>query len=390
MIGARINLRGEYAMRRDERPTRRTNPSGTEVWVARYTRRDGRRVSAGTYTKKGPCKRPSDGCCAQHAIWQAYERDAVSPRTAATVGAYAETWLDLHPRSERSNVELQRRLSTVLTVDLGDGPLGEMLFADVERVHAIRLIDAQLRAGLAVSTVKGRMATLSAMWHDALDDGRTKQACPFTRVKIRANDPRVQAPPRTPTVMSWETMHSIAAAAGPHETMVRVLSDCGLRIGELLPLRRMDVKLGAGACDEAPRCGAVGPHLHVRRQTWENRVVDGTKTGARTVPVAPELARMLGRVTPLDPEGLMFPDSKGKVWYPGDFRRYVFRPACAVVGVKARPHDMRHSWVSLMAAAGVNAADMAKAAGHSVETATRVYTHSVGGMDDALRAAVGS
>jgi hypothetical protein len=38
--------------RRRERPIKRTNPSGREVWVARYTGRDGKRKSAGTYSRR--------------------------------------------------------------------------------------------------------------------------------------------------------------------------------------------------------------------------------------------------------------------------------------------------------------------------------------------------
>jgi hypothetical protein len=41
--------------RRRETPLKRTNPSGKDVWVARYTGPDGKRRSAGTYCRKrGP------------------------------------------------------------------------------------------------------------------------------------------------------------------------------------------------------------------------------------------------------------------------------------------------------------------------------------------------
>src|SRR3954470_19082774 len=115
MIGAHRNQRGEFEVRRDETPVRRVNPSGKTRFVARYTSQDGNRRSAGTFEKEGPCKRPAkDGqCCAQHAIWAAYEADqkpeAETP--PVTVRAYfEEAWLQRHPRSQRVELNCRSRV----------------------------------------------------------------------------------------------------------------------------------------------------------------------------------------------------------------------------------------------------------------------------------------
>jgi len=57
--------------------------------------------------------------------------------------------------------------------------------------------------------------------------------------------------------------------------MIRVLPDCGLRLGELLPLYRRDLKLTPGKCDESDCDVTV---LHVRWTTHEGIMLDGTKT----------------------------------------------------------------------------------------------------------------
>src|SRR5688500_18820204 len=118
MIGAHRNPLGEMQMRRDESPLRRTNPGGEVRCVARYTAKDGKRRSAGTFEKKGPCRRPMAGCCAQHAIYAAYEadKDGTARHTArGTVGDYATgTWLQQHPRAERSNARLETSLRATL------------------------------------------------------------------------------------------------------------------------------------------------------------------------------------------------------------------------------------------------------------------------------------
>jgi integrase len=86
---------------------------------------------------------------------------------------------------------------------------------------------------------------------------------------------------------------------------------------------------------------------------------------------------------------LLFPAARGRVWQQRTFYASVWRPACRAAGVEATPHELRHSYVSLMRAAGVDPADLAAATGHTVTTAAAVYLHSVGASWDAMRAAVG-
>ncbi len=45
-----------------------------------------------------------------------------------------------------------------------------------------------------------------------------------------------------------------------------------------------------------------------------------------------------------------------------------------------RAHELRHSWVTHLRAAGVDPADLAAASGHSVETATKRYVHALHGV----------
>ena len=49
--------------------------------------------------------------------------------------------------------------------------------------------------------------------------------------------------------------------------------------------------------------------------------------------------------------------------------RVVWRPTREASGIDATPHDFRHSWVTNLSAAGIDVADLADIAGHSVELA---------------------
>ena len=64
-------------------------------------------------------------------------------------------------------------------------------------------------------------------------------------------------------------------------------------------------------------------------------------------------------------------------------------PAQLASGLDIRPHEMRHSYVSHLRAAGVDPADLAQITGQTVETATSVYTKPLGQSMEAIRKALG-
>jgi integrase len=79
-------------------------------------------------------------------------------------------------------------------------------------------------------------------------------------------------------------MHRFAKAAGRYEPMVRVFTDAGMRLGEVLPLRREDFD---------------GETLKVRRTAHEGTILEGTKAdhgeqnAGRVVPCPATLAWMI-------------------------------------------------------------------------------------------------
>jgi integrase len=363
-------------MRRDETPTRRTNPSGEVRFVARYTGSDGTRRSAGTFEKRGPCKRPAPGCCAQHAIWQAYENDAPPEEKPLTVRGYFEgDWLKRHPRMHRTELNYRNGVKAVLEVRTDGQPFGDLPIARVRARHIDDLVDAMLRAGRAASGARGVLSVLSAMWRDAIRDDVAEHN-PVQYVTVRDNDPRVTRPARKRVVVPWEEMHRFAAAAGQYEPMIRTLSDCGLRIGELLALERRH--------DE-------GAFLLLDQHAWRGVVYPGLKSGeSRRVPVAPELRALLDGMPRRIDTRVLFPTPDGGVWHASSFYKHVWHPTARAAGLALQPHDFRHSFVSLMRAAGIDPADLAEATGHTVATATARYTHSTGDAYDLMREAVGT
>lgn len=404
---------------RRETPTPRTNPSGKRVWVARWTDRDGKFQYAGTFALKGPCRAPVEGswhgkkwvgCCAQHAIDAAYDRHYGGASTPdLTVGEYDKTWLKRHPRTKRTDAFCAGAVRAVLDVKLERRAFKDWPMREVRRRQAIDLLDHMLRVqGRAAKGAQNILRVLSAMWTDALDDDRA-ELNPFMGVKVRRDDPRVQKAPRHIAVWSWDDMRRFTRAAGEHEPMLRVISDCGLRLGEVLPLERGDLMVNG--CD-TEKCQVDVPHLHVTKTTWRQQVDEGTKEDrlraaqgtvhvlsiGRVVPVADDLLDLLLATPRRIDTTLLFPGRTGSRWKPtvgvwgeGYWYKRVWWPTRSrVKGMeKATPHEFRHSWISHLRAAGVDPADLAAMSGHTVETATRHYTHALGRSFDAARKAIG-
>jgi integrase len=376
------------------------------VWVARYTNPEGRRVSAGTF------KRKSD---AQHAIDTAYER----PLRLDTVGSYFKQWPRLHPRAPRTQATNEHRVSRALDLKVEGRRLRDWPYDELRRRHANALLDRLLRdQGRSALGATHIVRALSAMTEDAITD-EVAEVNPFRGVSARTTDPRVRKAPRQIRVWSFKDMHRFAAAGGKWEPMLRVFADCGLRLGEVLPLERDDL-VGHGRCSEND-CPLDMPHLHVRRTAHEGRVVRGTKTdhgeanGGRVVPVPASTLEIIQRAPRRIDTPLLFPTVTGKLWRERNFYRDVWHPAQTVFGVpelkrhghivddKAtrdlrvlivangldpRPHEFRHSYVSHMRSAGVYDADLAAITGHTVETMVSRYSHALGRSFEQVRGVI--
>ena len=371
--------------RRRETPIKRVNPSGQLVWMARWTDRHGRRHKAGTFGRKHD---------AQDAIDAAYEAEEAG--VAEIFGAYAETWTARHPRGERTNRTNAGRLRQQLDVEIEGRALRDWPIRDLRRRHAIELVGVMLTVqGRATTGAQNVLRSLSAMAEDAITDD-VAEVNWVRGVKVRASDPRATKERREPRVLSFEAMHAFASHAGAYEPAVRCLSDCGLRLGELLGLERANLESDV---------------LKVTGNAHQGVLTPGdqpTKRHVRSVPISPSLAEMLRAMPPRIDSRLLFPTLTGKLWRERNFYRDVWYPAqeawagvdrgadyrdrrAAVLaaGKDCTPHDFRHSWVTHLRAAGIDPADLAQVAGHTVETATARYTHALSRSDDAIRRVLG-
>ena len=271
---------------RRERPIPRVNPSGEKVWNARATDPSGKRHYRGTFKLKRE---------AQDAIDAAYEEWAGEPPSRDTVGEYAAVWTERHPRSARTNYDRESKLRQVLDVKIEGRRLRDWPLAELQRSHARDLVDHMLRGqGRAAAGASAILRVLSAMAEDAIDD-RCATVNPFKGVRLRAGDPRVSKPARATRIWRLDEMHRFATAAGPrNEPMIRMLSDCGVRVGEMLALRRGLQDLKAGV-------------FRVRGTAWNGAVIESSreKNHDREGPIPPSTLALLRAIpTRIDVEWL--------------------------------------------------------------------------------------
>jgi integrase len=361
-----------------ETPRKRTNPSGTEVWVARYTDSTGKRRYAGTFRLKRE---------AQAAIDKAYAK----PVSRNTVGRYFEDWTDRYPRSERTDRTNRSRINAVLEVEIDGRKLRDWPWPALKRKHALELVDHMLRQqGRAVGGAQNHLRTLSAMAEDAITD-ELLDVNPFKGVRVRSNDRRAVKKPREPRVWTFEQMHTFAKACGRAEPMVRMLSDCGLRVGEMLALQRdlQDLRVGI---------------FTVAGSAWNGELVQSseTKRHDRQGPIPPSTLAILQAVPPRIDSPWLFPTwgservgkkgfdlPGGLLWRYDNWMRKVWRPACVSVGFKPTPQEFRASFNSLMLAAGVDRADLADMLGHSENVNAERYTRALRRSGEQIKAVIG-
>jgi integrase len=384
-------------------PYRRVYSNGRQVWIARYRDLSGRTRYAKPrwHGAKSSFDRKAD---AQRAIDQALEQLRGTSWPRERVGAYFQSWLLLHPRSERTNKTHAERISRALEIEIEGRPLAEWKFDELRRHQVLLLLDHLLQVeGRAAEGARGIIAACSAMAEDAIGDDAAVQNA-FSGVRLRANDPRIRKPRRTVRIWSFEQMRRFARGGQPevraatrrpldrsmarysgrerfyperdYEAVLLTPGLTGLRLGEVLGLRAREFD---------------GRTFHPHCSAHEGELVASSaqKNHERSVPVPPTLAGLIARLSHPAESEFLFPTPTGKLWRERNFYRDVWTPAKLATGLDPTPHELRHSYVTHLRAAGIDDSDLALVVGHSVETMVSVYVHALERSHEAIRGVIG-
>lgn len=163
---------------------------------------------------------------------------------------------------------------------------------------------------------------------------------------------------------------------------------CGLRLGELIELRRRDIELRPGR-----------EVVHVRRGVVrvEGQIVVGSPksaAGVRDVAIPPHLVEPLKQhlAAHVDAgmDALVFPSVKNQTIqvHPNTLYKRWYKARQSAGRPDLRIHDLRHSGAVLAAQTGATLAELMARLGHSTPQAALRYQHAARGRDSEIAAAL--
>ena len=282
-------------------------------------------------------------------------------------------WLEARGSlQERSQAEEAAIVRNHLVPAFGDLRL-EQISPLVVETFVSRLV--QKRAPKTVRNVHG---VLHSVMHMAVRDQRiTANPCVGTR--LPGNERR-----KVMACMTEQQISQLVAAVDPWwRPLLTTLAGTGLRWGEAAGLRVKYVDL-------------MAPELQVRETLNPTasrfKATPKSDAGRRTVGLpATVVDALLPLVAGKTGEEPVFTMPDGSLIKHRWFNYTVWQPACKTVGIKATPHDLRHSHVALLIAANVPLSAISRRIGHaSIATTDKVYGYLLPRVERDLLAALDS
>lgn len=312
---------------------------------------------------------------------------AVAPNRA-TFREVAEAYIESKHRLRAGTRKTYRAtLDRILIARFGD-----MKIAAVTVEHVARLIRDLERQGLSPTTIHAYVMPLRGVMGYAVRrryisvnpcDLLTRDDRPQQHEQKDVhiwNDEEIEA-----LIDAAERMARQPESRYDYTPLIRTALFTGLRLGELLGLQWRDIDLHEKT-------------LYVRRQ-WTRMREYGppkTKKGVRRVPLTDGMKEQLAALKlrshfsgDTDP---VFAARNGKPLGHRNVTRRGFEPAAKKAGIEGVTfHEMRHAYVSMLAAKGVSSTAIAELVGHESSAITeKIYMHVFDrqGTDDAVREAL--
>lgn len=259
--------------------------------------------------------------------------------------------------------EYERSLRLHVLPTLGGAKLSKIQRRDVQR-----LVDELLESGADPSTIRNALKPLQVIYRRAIEDGDLA-INPCERLRLpaaRGRRERIASPA--------EAAALIVALRNEDRALWGCAFYAGLRRGELRALDWNDVDLAGGL-------------IRVERSMSSHGETGGPKSraGRRSVPIVAVLRDLLVEhklVTRRD-SGLVFGSSDASPFTPTSVRKRALtswrRAGLVPIGL----HECRHTFASLLIAAGVNAKAITAYLGHaSIRTTFDLYGHLMPGNEN--------
>ena len=352
-------------------------PSGK--YRARYRGPDGVRYSGPhTFVEQKHARFFLNGI--EHAItlgtWEQPTR-ATAPAPVTNFADYAEMRIQArHHRVKQplklSTVELYRKLLRLeLEPAFGHLDLTQITPAQVEEWHS-----ESLRRRNPTQTGNAYMF-LKSLFTDAMKAGLT----PLSPCQVEgAGKPK---PARDGEALTHAELLTYLAAVPEHRRMpLMIMAATGLRVGEALALRRMDVDLKERSVKVARTVGRVARQTHFDTPK--------TAAGVRKVFLPESVAESMREWIESQPlrgrEALLFPSSDPSRPLSENVLRDAHRKGVAAIGKEFTMHDLRRTAATLAGQQGATVKELMRLLGHTTPNMAMLYQRA---DDDRMRTIAG-
>ena len=292
-----------------------------------------------------------------------------------TFGEYADGWIASQCELARAGLirantvcRFESALAAHLIPFFGGYPLGAITRERCEAFRTTLFASHQL----APRTINGVIAVLRLILRRAIQDGAMPGPDPTAGIR-----PLFAAPRRVDCYTRQELSRLLQATPAKWRAITGLAGLAGLRQGEILALRPSDIDLGS----RVVRVRRSLQRSH-RLLTLEQRLgppkspaaVRDVPLRAQLIPVLAEHIGMHWRPNRFD---LAFAGRQGHPLYPVNFQRRIYQPAIAAAGLRPiRFHDLRVTFITHCAEAGVPIATIARWVGHTQTKTTELYWHA--------------
>jgi integrase len=339
----------------------RITDKGTKTFIYTYRTRSGRqrRIKIGrwpTWTVEA-ARRSARELALKVSQGQDPQADRQADREAPTMSDLAALYIEQHLPTKRPAPAKTDRyaIERLILPAIGQLKVAEVSRADITKIHRQLSEQTPYRANRI-------LALLSVMFSLAINQGWIdRNRNPVTGLK------RNQETARERYLTDDELSRLLSALADHHDQAaadaIRLLMLTGARRGEVLSMRWCDVDFDAGR--------------------WSKPAHTTKQKKTHHVPLSAPALSILARRQQMSTSTFVFPGRDGR-GYRVDLKK-PWSSICRQAGIDGlRLHDLRHSYASTLASAGLSLPIIGALLGHSQAATTQRYSHLI---DEALRKA---
>lgn len=228
----------------------------------------------------------------------------------------------------------------------------DMKFVDIQLEHLQKVVD---ESGKNYPTLRKLKVLFGQLYEYAIVHGiisKDRDLVQYVDITKAGNPNAIDRSPFTKKEIQalWKWNDS-----SDYIKVILMLIYTGVRIGELLDLKKANVNLS---------------------EKWFDVVVSKTKAGIRRVPIADKVLPLFEHWYNKNDCEYLISTPEGKHFEYRNYYDSYWMPFMDQMNMNHRPHDTRHTCVSLLTAAGVDERIIKKIVGHKGQGVTQVvYTH---------------